>query len=505
MPIETGPRRYIILPDYGFEGRALASGKLAMTAGTVSVERQPGESVDVRILHGLREDAPKLVEMTAQGELALRREYGTKIQIVPLMHYQVPQPFGSIRADRRLGEMARTVDSASTTTIQVRDRDDGRPLIGARVVAFTLFRHREGVEGYTDADGRLTIDLGPDSRVERLYVFPPDGYWGHFRQSLTAGEARDIRLAPIRHDDPGHAIPRFYGTLPREAGTGVTVGVVDTGVGPHGDLPLDGGRNCVFDEIADDPPAVDDYGDVHRHGTHVAGIVGGRGPIRGVAPGVTLRSYRVFPKDVEAGATNYNIMTAIDQAVSDGCDIVNLSLGQTGDDRVLRRTIERAARAGVLVVAAAGNDNRNTLRYPANYEQSLAVTAIGLNGSFPADSLEEADRARPVATAKPSIFLSRFTNIGPLVDATAPGVGICSTVPGGGIAVMSGTSMAAPAVAGYAAHILASHPSVVGRERDEERRNDLVRLLASEAIPLGLGRQNEGFGLLAPRAAYDRL
>src|SRR5262249_1865584 len=125
-------------------------------------------------------------------------------------------------------------------------------------------------------------------------------------------------------------VRHFYGNAATTVGQGVKVGVVDCGVdGTHPDLRLDGGENTVVGEH----PA--DFGDngIH-HGTHVAGIIAARGTppagIRGVAPDVILRSYRVFPRHVEGvkdGASNFSIAKAIDRAVADGCDLINLSLG----------------------------------------------------------------------------------------------------------------------------------------------------------------------------------
>ena len=95
------------------------------------------------------------------------------------------------------------------------------------------------------------------------------------------------------------------------AGTGVTVAIVDSGVdGNHPDLPhVSGGLNCVGDEVRNDPAAAQNWRPAlseGEHGTHVAGIIGGRGNnFRGVAPGVTLRSYRCFRTPAAAPAIRH--------------------------------------------------------------------------------------------------------------------------------------------------------------------------------------------------------
>lgn len=488
-------RRYIVLPDFGLYGSGLSSGVLAQDSGNIKVERRPGDLHPVRIIDSIAQHGPRLVEMTQSGELALRREYGAKIQIFPLQRYQIPRISSKMKSDQQ-SELS--IDENNLRCIKLINSVTGMPIPGARVLAFTLFRHREGAQGYTEIDGVCRLIVPTDRRIERLYVFPPAGFWGLYRTGIPAKADMSFVLDPIDLNDKRHSIRRLYGDLPEKAGENVRIGIVDTGIdASHHSLEVSGGCNLVLDEVSEDPSRSEDYYDVDQHGTHVAGIIGARKGLRGVAPGAELIAYRVFPKNGD-GASNYDIAKAVLRAVADGCDIVNLSLGGSYQDLVLRKAIEQAAKEGILVVCAAGNDQRGPLSYPANYEQAIAVTAIGLSDGFPIGSLEEGERSRPVSSNMQGVFLSSFTNVGPLVDLTAPGVGICSTVPGNRFAVMSGTSMAAPVVSGFAAHLLSSHKNLMRRERDAERRNDLVQLLYRSTKALGLGRFNEGFGMPLP-------
>lgn len=289
--------------------------------------------------------------------------------------------------------------------------------------------------------------------------------------------------------------------MPENAGDGVTVAVVDTGVQmDHPALPnVTGGRNMVFDERNRGNGAEADWGpaDVDGdHGTHVAGIVGMRrsagSVLRGVAPGVRMRSYRVFPND-GGNASNYDIINAIDSAIEDGCQVINLSLGGGEPDEAIRSAVGFAASRGVLVVAAAGNDGRRPVSYPAAFPSCVAVSAMGIRGAFPEDSTEAADIAKPLGSD--GEFVAAFSNVGPQIAFTAPGAGIVSTVPRSEWAVMSGTSMACPAVAGYAAYLLSQRADVSAMV-GEERTRTLRHLLEQTARQIGFGPDYEGFGLL---------
>jgi subtilisin len=233
------------------------------------------------------------------------------------------------------------------------------------------------------------------------------------------------------------------------------------------------------------------------HGTHVAGIIAARGApphgLSGLAPGVTLYSFRVFGQGKRV-TTNYEVVKAIIFAVEEGCDLLNLSLGGLPPDEVIRDAILDAGDQGVLVIASAGNDNRQPVTRPASYVPALAVSAFGRMGTFPAGSYEEGYVDATPPGADPADFMASFTNIGRDVFLTAPGVGILSTVSGAGYAPMSGTSMACPAVTGYAARLLSANPAVLVMPRDAQRTRAITSLLSQNAVSLGFPFDFEGFG-----------
>lgn len=284
-------------------------------------------------------------------------------------------------------------------------------------------------------------------------------------------------------------------------GDDVTVAVLDTGVDASHPLlqnAVTGGRCTVVGDNTLDYTHC--HGVEGGHGTHVAGIIGAQGSPdeRGVAPGARLRSYRIFGKDsVAAGASNMSILTAMRAAVDDGCDIINLSIAGSGarDDGV-RDAVNFAWDSGTVCVAAAGNQGRRPVSYPAAHHNAIGVSALGKISTIPQDSPDRAHVDTPYSSVDPDVFLARFSNCGPQIDFAGPGVTIISSVPGGGVAAMSGTSMAAPAVAGFAAVALSRHAPILRGARDSSRSEAIFQLLVAAAKPYRLGSFDyEGYGI----------
>jgi subtilisin len=445
------------------------------------------------VLDSIREDGAKLVEMSEADSKKLRTTH-PDILIAPVVYYELAT---ARRLRPRAAPSLLGVQPAATPgipgQIQVRviDANSSAGVENALVVAFTDFTNRFGADGRTDSNGNAVINLGTSSvQIERLYVYPPlAGYWGAYRENFTLQPGFQVSLQPIDLSFVD-SLRHFHGAgQPTTDGSGVTVGVIDTGVGPHPDLNSTG-----------------DIDNGEGHGTHVAGIIAANGTppngIRGIAPGVTLRSYRVF--SAPGGlAANFTIAQAIDQAVLDGCDIINLSLKIDNQfdpsgfviDPVVQSALQDARDAGVLPIAAAGNDNRTVVDFPGRDPTCLAVSALGRAGTFPSGSLEEGDILRPPTGTDPSNFIAAFSNFGPDVDLTGPGVGIVSTVPGGH-GVLSGTSMACPAVTGMAARLIAQNPTILNMQHNAARSASMASLIMQSAQTLGFDIEYEGQGIL---------
>ena len=167
--------------------------------------------------------------------------------------------------------------------------------------------------------------------------------------------------------------------------------------------------------------------------------------------------------------------------------------GQVADD-TLRAAIEDVRNAGILPIAAAGNDDRGPVAFPASDDLCIAVAAMGRIGTFPEDSVSAAAYASAPKGSDAKNFVASFSNFGPRIDLIAPGVGIVSTVPKDGYAVMDGTSMACPAVTGVAARLLAANSAIMGMARNASRSEEIARLLLRSGTTLGFPAEFEGQG-----------
>jgi subtilisin family serine protease len=166
--------------------------------------------------------------------------------------------------------------------------------------------------------------------------------------------------------------------------------------------------------------SLDTMSPAHGHGTMVAGI------LAAIAPDAMIMPLQAF--DDHGCASIYNISKAIKYAGTHGAQVINMSFGVPSAAQTLKNAIKEAVKAGIIVVSSAGNDNTSEPQYPAAYPGVVSVAATDLND------------------AKAS-----FSNYGATISVSAPGAHIISAYPGGYYAEMSGTSFAAPMVAGEAA------------------------------------------------------
>jgi subtilisin family serine protease len=201
--------------------------------------------------------------------------------------------------------------------------------------------------------------------------------------------------------------------------------------------------------------------------THCAGIIAAANNdfgVVGVAPKAKILPVKVLGN---GGNGSYdNIIAGINAAVDCNVDIISMSLGASSAPPELYTAIKRATDAGVIMIAAAGND-AGAVNYPARFEEVIAVAALDARGN-----------------------MAHFSSHGPEVDAIAPGVDIYSTYKDNGYAKLNGTSQACPFIAGVCALMLAwtrKNPSLkpICDYKDMLQRLDDVSSLESQNITIG--------------------
>ena len=220
--------------------------------------------------------------------------------------------------------------------------------------------------------------------------------------------------------------------------------------------------------------------DPNTHGTHVAGTIaalGGNGiGVKGVISNgdVKLHISKVL-NDSGSGSTS-GVIAGYEKCVQNGAKVINMSLGGGGYNSAFQNAITSAYNNGVITVAAAGNNNSPRYFYPASYDHVVSVASI-----------------------TSSYTRSSFSNYNDEVDIAAPGSNVKSTVTGGGYATYSGTSMASPHVAGVAALVWSTNPSL-----SNQQVMDILEETATD-LPLGSGNGYDnyyGHGLVDAEAAY---
>jgi len=247
-------------------------------------------------------------------------------------------------------------------------------------------------------------------------------------------------------------------------GEGVTVAVVDTGVAPHSALE---GAVAEYRNFTSDSEVHDSNG----HGTHCAGVIGARtGLAKGIAPAAKMLALKVLGHS--GMGSNSSVAAAVRYATEYRVDIISMSLGSTRPDAELHEAIRRAQDNGVIVVCAAGNDG-GAVNFPAAFSETVAVGAVDRNGN-----------------------LCEFSSRGKEICVAAPGAEITSTWLANGYATVSGTSMAAPFVAG----VLALYVSAQKKDGKAVTHASVVKALAETCRDVGeTGKDPQfGWGLLDP-------
>ncbi len=212
----------------------------------------------------------------------------------------------------------------------------------------------------------------------------------------------------------------------RNFGQGIKVAVIDTGI----DLnhPMFAGRLAHSSEWKDfvdgDGNPQEVSGNMYGHGTAVAGLV------LQVAPRATILPIRALSPD--GSGTTSNLISAIRHASESGAHIINLSLGTTDNASSLKNMVDYAIARGSYVVASSGNTGDQTVHYPAGWAPgNKYIISVG--------------------SVSPTLNLSSFTSFGTSLEILSPGEAMFSAYPDSRVGSFTGTSFAAPQIAGVLA------------------------------------------------------
>jgi subtilisin family serine protease len=311
---------------------------------------------------------------------------------------------------------------------------------------------QDAVDKTNDTIKELTkneyIEIVEPNSIIKLSSIPNDPFfntqWHHQNTGQSGGTVgKDIK-----------SVEAFDIT---QGSSSVVIAVIDSGVDlTHPDLINNLHRNSSnqvigYDFANDDTNPTDDNG----HGTHVTGTVAAQGNnnigLSGVCPSCKIMPIKFM--DSSGNGTTANGISSINFAVANGANIINLSWGSSGYSSSLQTAINNAYAAGITVVAASGNENITDYQFPADMNHVISVAAT--------------DR---------SDVRAFFSNYNERITVSAPGVEILSTFPPGvnksslcgdstvapnndGYGYCTGTSMAAPIVAGLAGLVKSQFPT----------------------------------------------
>lgn len=329
-----------------------------------------------------------------------------------------------------------------TTCVQSMAAQSGNIIEGQYIVVYnTTNTSTRGLSANSLRDkSELVLEKNhiPASRLRQSFGGDNGGFVASLSDAEAATLKNDVSISAIEPDRVIMLSTCFTVTEPRLItwniqrvgygnGIGKTAWIIDTGIDfEHPDLTVDITRSKSF--VSGTTSAKDENG----HGTHVAGIIGAKNNsfgVLGVASGATLVSLRVL--DGEGQGTMSSIIQALAYINANGKagDVVNMSLGEDVSSPVLNQQVQNTASKGIYIAIAAGNDSE-----PANKYSPGNANGVNIYTVSAVDSLDN---------------FAGFSNYGnDVVDFAAPGVRVLSTYTQNRYAYMSGTSMAAPHVAG---------------------------------------------------------
>ncbi|WP_341357053.1 Ig-like domain-containing protein [Rossellomorea sp. y25] len=375
-----------------------------------------------------------------------------KVLILVMVLGLFGMPFYSVEVAKANGDTAAPSDDQLAKRVIVKLK---KPVDKAAIEGYEVLANQEN-----DAAPIVTMDVPEGQDVESFIK--------DLENDRDVEYAEPDHLIKLNHvpNDSYYSVQWHHQMIESErawdqirGSSDVVVAVIDNGVDmDHQDL-----RDRIvspYDTVFDSPYTLT-KGD---HGTHVAGIIGSSMDnwtgVTGVSPFTSIMPIDAFTDEY---AYSSDVIQGIYYAVHNGADIINMSLGSYNYSYSYNEAIQYAYNNGVVVVAAAGNENTSLTHYPSSYPNVISVA-----------STDRYDQK------------SYFSNYGSEIDIAAPGSSIFSSLPYNSYGTMSGTSMASPVVAGVAALIVANEPDLTNAQVEQ-------RLYAT-ADDLGESGKDDYFG-----------
>lgn len=354
----------------------------------------------------------------------------------------------------------------------------------------------------SDPQGRVAFEYDPAAWSPAIVIVTPlDSIWSSTVASAPSGTI--VTLEPLPTNGPQAWWHALSGASAWSSGrgSGIRIGIADTGVGPNPDVGHVKGLGALSQGSFTAGAAA--ARDVDVHGTHVAGVIAARPPagsgrFGGLAAGAEVAMIRIFGSDGDCSQVDTSL--AIDRFAEAGTDLVSLSV--TGEASVIEQdAIQAAYEKGALCICAAGNEGAGTPDFPSAYPEAVSVAALGRQNCMPANSLAALMQPTdPTRIGEGGTFLARFSNYGPGLGCAAAGNGVISTVPANALSKtpqvdLSGTSVATPMVAAALAAALAGDQAYLKCPRDPTRADRARSVLEQLSISVGLSTELEGKGV----------
>lgn len=323
---------------------------------------------------------------------------------------------------------------------------------------------KEAYEYYSTIDEFEYVE--PDI-VRIMQTVEPVAEIGDFDAADYYYEVRDKALSYVSEDIGFEAVKD---KLAQRVLNEVTVAVLDSGVDSDHELLVDRilPNDVNLSSTGDKNSCEDDYG----HGTHVSGII-----VDNTLSNVKIKPYKILNNQGK-GSTSL-IAVAIDMAVADGADIINLSLSAEGENKILTESIDAATENGVNVIVAAGNSSKDL---SAEYVSPACI-----------------DSAVTVSSITKNHILSSYSNYNGPIDICAPGDNVKSSYLNNTYTLMSGTSMAAPQVTAGFAIVRSVYEDKTASEVEEMVEEYAVKLVETE------GQNHFGSGLVYLKYILEKL